>query len=68
MYWCECLIIDMSLPICRTAHEKSHQHADERLNKLKWPWEREQNGFETDGPADPEEQNYSNKDLYYKYK
>ena len=51
----------------RTAHEKSHQRADDRLNRLKWPWEREEDGG-VDDAMDPNEQNFSNKDLYYRYK
>ena len=32
----------------RTAHEASHERAEERLNKMKWPWEREGAGSGTE--------------------
>ncbi len=46
-------------------HEMSHARADERLNRKKWPWQRE-------GAAEPgddgDEQHYSNKQLYHKFR
>ncbi|ELU06637.1 hypothetical protein CAPTEDRAFT_220130 [Capitella teleta] len=50
-----------------SAHEIAHQRAEERLNRLKWPWERiEDGGF--DNAEDGEEKNFSNKEMYRKFK
>ena len=51
----------------RTAHEKAHKYAEERLERLKWPWERVVNGG-YDEESDEEERQYSNKELYRKFK
>ena len=53
--------------VCRTAHERAHLHADERMNKLKWPWERA-GAVEDVGEVDEDERHYSNKELYEKFK
>jgi hypothetical protein len=53
--------------VFRTAHEIAHQRAEERLNRLKWPWERIENGG-FDNVEDEEERNFSNKDMYRKFK
>ena len=51
----------------RTAHEHSHERADERHEKLKWPWERIINQ-ELESEPDPEEKQYSNKEMYRKFR
>ena len=55
------------MSVCRSAHEKSHQWAEERLNRLKWPWERVLNP-DLDTQEDEEEKNFSNKDMYRKFR
>lgn len=52
----------------RTAHEIAHQRAEERLNRLKWPWERIENGGFENQEVDENEKNYSNKELYQRFK
>ena len=53
--------------IHRTAHDRSHQNANDRMEKLKWPWERIINRSIED-EADPDEQHFSNKEMYRKFK
>lgn len=51
-----------------TAHERAHKRSEDRLNQLKWPWERLINAganFESD---DPEAEQYTDKQMYEKFK
>lgn len=50
-----------------TAHEQAHIKADERLERLKLPWERVVNKSD-DEPVDSEEQFFSNKEMYRRYR
>ena len=50
----------------RSHHEMSHIKAEERLNNRKWPWQRE--GGDVEEEDDPEAQNYSNKQLYHRFR
>ena len=50
---------------CSTAHDRAHRLAEQRLNNLKWPWERLVN---TGNDNDPEAQKYTDKEMYEKYK
>ena len=55
--------------IFRTAHEQAHMRAEQRLNNLKWPWERIMNGGVDDvAEANTDEAHFSNKDMYQRYK
>ncbi|KAK3103714.1 hypothetical protein FSP39_021266 [Pinctada imbricata] len=51
-----------------TAHELSHQRAEQRLNNLKWPWERLVNVSQNLDDEDPEAHKYTDREMYEKYK
>ncbi|XP_041366917.1 doublecortin domain-containing protein 1-like [Gigantopelta aegis] len=48
-------------------HTRAHLKSEERLNSLKWPWERLVNATNSDD-EDLEAQKYTDKELYEKYK
>ncbi|KAL4224512.1 doublecortin domain-containing protein [Mactra antiquata] len=51
----------------KTYHQVAHERSEQRLNNLKWPWERlvnVNNSFD----ADPEANKYTDRELYEKYK
>lgn len=51
-----------------TAHDRAHRLAEQRLNNLKWPWERLVNTGNDNDDDDPEAQKYTDKEMYEKYK
>ncbi|XP_052066407.1 doublecortin domain-containing protein 1-like isoform X1 [Mytilus californianus] len=51
-----------------TAHDRAHRLADQRLNNLKWPWERLVNTGNDDDDDDPEAHKYTDKEMYERYK
>ncbi|XP_076116553.1 doublecortin domain-containing protein 1-like isoform X1 [Mytilus galloprovincialis] len=51
-----------------TAHDRAHRLADQRLNNLKWPWERLVNAGNDDDDDDPEAHKYTDKEMYERYK
>lgn len=70
----QCLHIDNKFMIiltsvfCRTAHERAHEHAEQRLNNLKWPWERLVNVNNSMDAGDTEAYKYTDKEMYERYK
>ena len=55
------------VPCFRSAHARACERGDQRLNNLKWPWERlvnVNNSFD----ADPEAEKYTDRQMYEKYK
>jgi len=51
----------------KSYHEMAHERSEQRLNNLKWPWERlvnVNNSFD----ADPEANKYTDKEMYEKFK
>ncbi|CAG5132456.1 unnamed protein product, partial [Candidula unifasciata] len=51
-----------------TAHQRAHKGSEERLNSLKWPWERLVNVSNSMDMDDPEANKYTDRDLYEKFK
>lgn len=51
-----------------TSHDRAHRLAEQRLNNLKWPWERLINTGNDNEDEDPEAQKYTDKEMYEKYK
>ncbi|GFN87697.1 LOW QUALITY PROTEIN: doublecortin domain-containing protein 1 [Plakobranchus ocellatus] len=51
-----------------SAHQRSHARAEERMNTLKWPWERLVNVNNSLDAEDPEASKYTDKDMYEKFK
>lgn len=52
----------------RTYHEIAHRRSEQRLNNLKWPWERLINVSQDDGADDPDAYKFTDKEMYDKYK
>ena len=50
-----------------TSHEISHLESERRLNNKRWPWER-QNDDITTSDEDENAQNYSNQEMYKKFR
>lgn len=51
----------------KTYHQMAHEKSEQRLNNLKWPWERlvnVNNSFDND----PEANKYTDREMYEKYK
>ena len=64
-----CFIYQCFFPFaCSTAHDRAHRLAEQRLNNLKWPWERLVNTGNDNDDNDPEAQKYTDKEMYEKYK
>ncbi|XP_064601230.1 doublecortin domain-containing protein 1-like [Liolophura sinensis] len=62
------LQLDLDSEDNMTAHERAHKRSEDRLNQLKWPWERLINAggdFESD---DPVAEQYTDKQMYEKFK
>ncbi|GFR98754.1 doublecortin domain-containing protein 5 [Elysia marginata] len=51
-----------------SAHQRAHARAEERLNTLKWPWERLVNVNNSLDAEDPEASKYTDRDMYEKFK
>nr|XP_022337319.1 uncharacterized protein LOC111133328 isoform X2 [Crassostrea virginica] len=51
-----------------TYHEIAHRRSEQRLNNLKWPWERLINVSQDDGADDPDAYKFTDKEMYDKYK
>ncbi|KAJ8299403.1 hypothetical protein KUTeg_023463 [Tegillarca granosa] len=52
----------------KSAHAISHQKSEQRLNSLKWPWERLVNVDKSLDMEDPEAQKYTDREMYERYK
>ena len=55
------------MPGASTAHERAHEKSEQRLNQLKWPWERlvnVNNSFDND----PEANKFTDREMYEKFK
>lgn len=51
-----------------TSHEIAHRRSEQRLNNLKWPWERLLNVSQDDGSEDPDAYKFTDREMYDKYK
>ncbi|XP_061182929.1 doublecortin domain-containing protein 1-like [Saccostrea echinata] len=51
-----------------TCHEIAHRRSEQRLNNLKWPWERLINVSQDEGSEDPDAYKFTDKEMYDKYK
>ncbi|XP_052801857.1 doublecortin domain-containing protein 1-like [Mya arenaria] len=61
------VISDNELLGDKSAHERAHEKSEQRLNNLKWPWERlvnVNNSFDTD----PEANKFTDREMYEKFK
>ncbi|XP_069133406.1 doublecortin domain-containing protein 1-like [Argopecten irradians] len=52
----------------QTAHEIAHERSEQRLNQLKWPWERLVNVDNGNLDDDPEANKYTDREMYERYK
>ncbi|XP_060074536.1 doublecortin domain-containing protein 1-like [Ylistrum balloti] len=52
----------------QSAHEIAHERSEQRLNQLKWPWERLVNVDNGNLDDDPEANKYTDREMYERYK
>ncbi|RUS69866.1 hypothetical protein EGW08_022372, partial [Elysia chlorotica] len=51
-----------------SAHQRSHARSEQRMDTLKWPWERLVNVNNSLDAEDPEASKYTDRDMYEKFK